>query len=158
MNAATTGLRAVAVCGLVAAAVLRTISAVGQTPQSQIPPPSAALEFVHAGIENGSPLQWEWASDGSLHVRLLYDYERNSPNRAAGHGDPASTVNVCTRLEPTEPATAIEPATRREIGFHALLRSFGATPCGASRQQRAAGRRRRRRRYARADSNGQPAD
>lgn len=43
------------------------------------------MEFVHTGIENGSPLQWEWASDGTLHVRVLYDYERNSPNRAAGH-------------------------------------------------------------------------
>ncbi len=44
-----------------------------------------ALEFINTGFENASPLQWETDADGTVHVRLLYDYERNSPNRAAGH-------------------------------------------------------------------------
>jgi hypothetical protein len=40
---------------------------------------------VRAGFENASPLQWDVDADGTVHVRLLYDYERDSPNRAAGH-------------------------------------------------------------------------
>ncbi len=44
-----------------------------------------ALEFINNGFENGSPLQWEIDAEGTVHVHLLYDYERNSPNRAAGH-------------------------------------------------------------------------
>ncbi len=48
-------------------------------------PTAPPFEFIHTTLENGSPLQWEVASDGTVHIRLLYDYERNSPNRAAGH-------------------------------------------------------------------------
>ena len=48
-------------------------------------PARPALEFINTGFENASPLQWETDADGTIHVRLLYDYERNSPNRAAGH-------------------------------------------------------------------------
>lgn len=44
-----------------------------------------ALEYINTGFENASPLQWETDAEGTVHVRLLYDYERNSPNRAAGH-------------------------------------------------------------------------
>jgi hypothetical protein len=43
------------------------------------------LEFVDTGIENGSPLWYETAVDGVIRVHLIYDHERNSPNRAAGH-------------------------------------------------------------------------
>jgi hypothetical protein len=43
------------------------------------------LEYVCTGFENASPLQWRIAPDGTVHIELLYDYERNSPNRAAGH-------------------------------------------------------------------------
>jgi hypothetical protein len=43
------------------------------------------LEYIHHCFENGSPLDWEIDSDGRIHVRLLYDHERGSPNRAAGH-------------------------------------------------------------------------
>jgi hypothetical protein len=48
-------------------------------------PARPALEFINTGFDNASPLQWETDADGTVHVRLLYDYERNSPNRAAGH-------------------------------------------------------------------------
>jgi hypothetical protein len=44
-----------------------------------------AFEYLHTGFENASPLDWSVASDGSVHVGLLYDHERGSPNRAAGH-------------------------------------------------------------------------
>lgn len=52
---------------------------------SQAAPMRPAIEFIHTAFENGSPLQWEIAADGTVQIRLLYDYERNSPNRAAGH-------------------------------------------------------------------------
>lgn len=45
----------------------------------------AVVDFVNTSFENASPLQWETAADGALNVYLLYDYERASPNRAAGH-------------------------------------------------------------------------
>ena len=43
------------------------------------------LDYINTCFENGSPVQWEAGSDGRIHIRLLYDYERASPNRAAGH-------------------------------------------------------------------------
>jgi hypothetical protein len=43
------------------------------------------LEFIDTSIENASPLWYEFAPDGTVVVNLLYDHERNSPNRAAGH-------------------------------------------------------------------------
>ncbi|MGA2035331.1 MAG: M14-type cytosolic carboxypeptidase [Thermoguttaceae bacterium] len=64
------------------------------------PPPAQVVEFVRWGFENGSPLQWEVGADGVLHVHMLYDYERGSPNRAAGHwhfqihGKPGSDVTL----------------------------------------------------------------
>jgi hypothetical protein len=45
----------------------------------------AALEFIDTSFENASPLWYEPAEDGTIQVRLLYDHERASPNRAAGH-------------------------------------------------------------------------
>ncbi len=45
----------------------------------------AALEFIDTGFENASPLWYEPAPDGAIHLHLLYDHERSSPNRAAGH-------------------------------------------------------------------------
>lgn len=52
-------------------------------------PPAAegkpALEFIDTSFENASPLWYEFAGDGTVLVHLLYDQERNSPNRAAGH-------------------------------------------------------------------------
>jgi len=44
-----------------------------------------ALDFINTAFENASPLNWEVDADGTVHVYLLYDYERSSPNRAAGH-------------------------------------------------------------------------
>lgn len=43
------------------------------------------LHFIDTGIENASPLWYEIADDGSVQIHLLYDHERSSPNRAAGH-------------------------------------------------------------------------
>jgi Zinc carboxypeptidase len=42
------------------------------------------LEFIDTSIENGSPL-WYDVVDDVVRVNLIYDHERASPNRAAGH-------------------------------------------------------------------------
>jgi len=63
-------------------------------------PPESPLEYIHTGFENASPLQWQVDADGVVHISLLYDYERKSPNRAAGHwhfqiqGAPGSSVTL----------------------------------------------------------------
>jgi hypothetical protein len=43
------------------------------------------LEFIDTSFENASPLWYDRAADGVIQLHLLYDHERNSPNRAAGH-------------------------------------------------------------------------
>ena len=43
------------------------------------------LEFIDTSFENASPLWYEFAADGTVQIFLLYDHERSSPNRAAGH-------------------------------------------------------------------------
>jgi hypothetical protein len=43
------------------------------------------LEYIDASFENASPVWYEYAPDGTVLVHLLYDHERSSPNRAAGH-------------------------------------------------------------------------
>jgi hypothetical protein len=46
---------------------------------------SNGLEFIDTSFENASPIWYELAPDGAILVHLLYDHERSSPNRAAGH-------------------------------------------------------------------------
>ena len=46
--------------------------------------PAPALDFIDTSIENGSPL-WYEIVDGVIRLNLIYDHERSSPNRAAGH-------------------------------------------------------------------------
>ena len=46
--------------------------------------PAAALDFIDTSIENGSPLWYEIVDD-VVRINLIYDHERSSPNRAAGH-------------------------------------------------------------------------
>ena len=47
--------------------------------------PAATIDFVDTSFENASPLWYELSEDGTLQIHLLYDHERASPNRAAGH-------------------------------------------------------------------------
>ena len=47
--------------------------------------PVSGLEFIDTSFENASPLWYESAPDGTIQVYLIYDRERASPNRAAGH-------------------------------------------------------------------------
>lgn len=60
---------------------------------TSVTPPLAALrtsgpasfEYLDTSFENASPATYEFAPDGAVRVHLLYDHERSSPNRAAGH-------------------------------------------------------------------------
>ena len=53
--------------------------------QGTPPAPGTGLQFIDTGFENASPVWYETAPDGATRVYLMYDHERNSPNRAAGH-------------------------------------------------------------------------
>ena len=44
-----------------------------------------ALEFIDTSFDNASPLWYDIAADGTIQLHLIYDHERSSPNRAAGH-------------------------------------------------------------------------
>jgi hypothetical protein len=52
---------------------------------TETPPAPAGFEYLDTGFENASPLWYDFAPDGTVQVHLLYDHERSSPNRAAGH-------------------------------------------------------------------------
>ena len=60
--------------------LIALVAPIGQT----APRESAALEFIDTGFENASPLWYDTAND-VIRIHLLYDHERASPNRAAGH-------------------------------------------------------------------------
>lgn len=47
--------------------------------------PAPPLDFINTSFENASPLWYDFAPDGVVNIHLLYDLERSSPNRAAGH-------------------------------------------------------------------------
>jgi len=57
-------------------------TALPTAPASQAP--VGALDFIDTSIENGSPL-WYEVVDNVVRINLIYDHERASPNRAAGH-------------------------------------------------------------------------
>ncbi|MCC6234103.1 MAG: peptidase M14 [Verrucomicrobiales bacterium] len=46
---------------------------------------ASGLEFLDTSFENASPLGHEVDPDGVIQLHLMYDHERASPNRAAGH-------------------------------------------------------------------------
>ena len=61
----------------------------GVVPPGSLQPGASAqssdgLEFIDTGFENASPL-WYEIVDGVVRINLVYDHERASPNRAAGH-------------------------------------------------------------------------
>lgn len=78
------------VCGILGTAALwgaepKAAKAPSAPSTSPIVPHASALEFIDTSFENASPLWYEFATDGTVLVHLLYDIERSSPNRAAGH-------------------------------------------------------------------------
>jgi hypothetical protein len=81
--------------------------------------------FINFGFENASPLQWDVdPNDGVINVRLLYDYERGSPNRAAGHwhfqvqGKPGSELTlVLHNFDNVWNGTPGSPVSKKSICF-----------------------------------------
>jgi len=57
----------------------------GADPQNHLSASNHPLEFIDTSFENASPVWYDLAPDGTVLVHLLYDHERSSPNRAAGH-------------------------------------------------------------------------
>jgi len=43
------------------------------------------IDFIDTSFENASPAWYERDADGTIQIHLLYDHERASPNRPAGH-------------------------------------------------------------------------
>jgi hypothetical protein len=43
------------------------------------------LKYINTSFENASQVDWEVDSAGVVNVSMIYDHERSSPNRAAGH-------------------------------------------------------------------------
>jgi Zinc carboxypeptidase len=77
--------------GFAAGAIVVLIAALSATAASQAggqspeaPGEAGGLEFIDTGFENASPL-WYDVVDNVVQIHLLYDHERASPNRAAGH-------------------------------------------------------------------------
>ena len=68
----------------VAIAVTLLGSVLGSSPPVSTQDPGSALDFIDTSIENGSPL-WYEVVDNVVRLNLIYDHERSSPNRAAGH-------------------------------------------------------------------------
>jgi hypothetical protein len=64
------------------AAVLSTASVASWSSPRQTT--ASGLIFIDTGVENASPL-WYDVVDNVIRLHLLYDHERASPNRAAGH-------------------------------------------------------------------------
>jgi hypothetical protein len=68
----------------------------GTRASSSAPP----LAFIDTSVENASPVWYERDAEGIYHVHLLYDHERDAPNRAAGHihfalvGTPGAEVTL----------------------------------------------------------------
>jgi hypothetical protein len=66
-----------------------------------------AFHFLSACGENFSPLDWEKVADDRVIVSLLYDHERDAPNRAAGHWHFRRHVWTAERL-----VSRVEPVGR----------------------------------------------
>jgi murein tripeptide amidase MpaA len=67
------------------AKLIREKKTAGASDAGPANPPNTAIAFVDTSIENASPLWYEISPDGVILVHLIYDHERSSPNRAAGH-------------------------------------------------------------------------
>ena len=69
---------------LIVAFILATPAA-AQNNKPDDAPVDTGLQFINTSFENASPLYWETDDEGVIHVYMVYDQERSSPNRANGH-------------------------------------------------------------------------
>lgn len=75
----------VAMALMVGVAPARAAEKKSAAPATPIVPAPVGFDFIDTSFENASPLWYEQATDGTILLHLLYDLERSSPNRAAGH-------------------------------------------------------------------------
>ena len=87
------------------------------TPDTPLLP--AGFQHLECGFENASPVWYDFAPDGSIQVHLLYDHERNSPNRAAGH--------IHFRVD-------AEPGAKLTIEFQNLENIYNGRPGSVARE------------------------
>ena len=66
-------------------AFMLTTQTIAQVEKPDDAPVDTGLEFINTSFENASPLYWETDEEGVIHVYMIYDQERSSPNRANGH-------------------------------------------------------------------------
>lgn len=82
---------------------LLLLLALVRQPATASAPASHPLSFINTGFENASPIQWTVDADGTVQIEVMYDYERDSPNRAAGHwhfqlqGKPGAELTLVLR-------------------------------------------------------------
>ena len=57
------------------------------------------IKFIDYYYENASPLNWDIQGDTAIRISLLYDYERDSPNRQSGHWNFKVTAEPGTELK-----------------------------------------------------------
>ena len=69
----------------IALAVGVNTSATAEEGKADRSAPPNPLVYIDTTFENASPLFWEIGDAGEVNVFLMYDHERSSPNRAAGH-------------------------------------------------------------------------
>jgi zinc carboxypeptidase/carboxypeptidase M14-like protein len=70
----------------VAVLMLQSLTAITAEPAKvDAVPPACPLVFINSTFENASPLFWEISESGEVEISLMYDHERGSLNRAAGH-------------------------------------------------------------------------
>lgn len=93
--------------------VLLVAGALGLVRPAAAQPAPSGLVYIDTGIENGSPLWHETDSNGVVQVHLVYDHERSSPNRAAGH--------IHFRLH-------AQPGTRLTLEFRNLDNIYNGRP------------------------------
>ncbi len=72
------------VCLVSACATVALVHGGRQAPVGPRETGHPGLEYIDTSFENASPL-WYDVADGVVRIHLLYDHERASPNRAAGH-------------------------------------------------------------------------
>jgi hypothetical protein len=78
---------------------------------------AGGLDFIDTSFENASPAWYEADPDGTIQIHLLYDHERSSPNRAAGH--------IHLRLYGT-------PGARLTLEFRNLDNVWNGTPASVA--------------------------
>jgi hypothetical protein len=78
---------------------------------------NGGLDFIDTSFENASPAWYEADRDGTIQIHLLYDHERSSPNRAAGH--------IHLRLHGT-------PGARPTLEFRNLDNVWNGTPASVA--------------------------